>query len=35
VGSRAEAHAPVEITVEVTDDDVDLAITLPRDTPSA
>jgi len=35
VGCRAEAHAPVEVTVEVTSDDVDLAITLPRDTSSA
>ena len=34
VGCRAEGHAPVEVTVEVGDEDVDLDITLPRDTPS-
>jgi protocatechuate 3,4-dioxygenase beta subunit len=35
VGCRAEGHAPVEVSVEVAGDDVDLTITLPRDTPSA
>lgn len=34
VGCRAEGYAPVEVTVEVGDDDVDLAITLHRETPS-
>ena len=34
VGCRGEGYAPVEVTVEVGDDHVDLDITLPPDTPS-
>lgn len=29
LGCNAEAHGPAEVTVEVTDSDIDVAITLP------